>query len=87
MIEFLVELVLEFLGLSGVREIKRKSSKLTSPKSNASTPKKDASKEVLQVDQSVCAGCNRKLKQVSVYEFGKSWCTECYKSQVLKIRG
>jgi len=87
LIDVLIELVLEFLGLSGIREIKRKGSKLASPKSNASTPKQDTFKEGLQVDLSVCAGCNRRLKQVSVYEFGKSWCTECYKSQVLKIRG
>jgi len=85
--EFLFELVLEFFGLSGIRSIKKKGSEFASSKSNDSAPKQDSFKEGLNVDLSVCAGCNRRLNQVSVYEYGKSWCTECYKSQVLKIRG
>ena len=26
-------------------------------------------------------------KTGAVYEIGKSWCTECYKTQVLKVKG
>ena len=36
-------------------------------------------------DESVCAGCHRSLKKQIIYEWGKMWCKECYKSDVLKV--
>jgi protein-arginine kinase activator protein McsA len=36
-------------------------------------------------DESVCAGCHRRLKKQIIYEWGKMWCKDCYKTDVLKI--
>jgi len=36
-------------------------------------------------DESVCVGCHRRLKKQIIYEGGKMWCKDCYKSDVLKI--
>ncbi|MFC2160590.1 hypothetical protein ACFLRW_01790 [Acidobacteriota bacterium] len=35
--------------------------------------------------ESVCAGCHRRLKKQIIYEWGKVWCKDCYKKDVLKI--
>ena len=35
--------------------------------------------------ESICAGCHRGLKKQIIYEWGKMWCKDCYKSDVLKI--
>lgn len=36
-------------------------------------------------NESVCAGCRRRLKKQIIYEYGKMWCKDCYKTDVLKI--
>ena len=32
-----------------------------------------------------CSGCHRELKRNVIYEWGKMWCKDCYKADVLKI--
>jgi hypothetical protein len=39
----------------------------------------------IKYNMSVCAGCHRELKKDVIYESGKAWCKECYKTEVLKI--
>jgi len=34
----------------------------------------------------VCSGCMRSLKVGAVYDQGKTWCPECYKTHVLRIK-
>ena len=36
-------------------------------------------------NESVCAGCHRRLKNQIIYEYEKMWCKDCYKTEVLKI--
>ncbi len=36
-------------------------------------------------NESVCAGCHCGLKKQIIYEWGKMWCKDCYKTDVLKI--
>ncbi|MHA1943814.1 MAG: hypothetical protein ACW96M_05400, partial [Candidatus Thorarchaeota archaeon] len=60
---------------------------LISLKTNDSTPEQDTSREVTREGVSVCAGCNRMLEKDAIYELGKAWCTECYKTHVLKVKG
>ncbi|MCJ7582312.1 MAG: hypothetical protein MUP98_17495 [Candidatus Aminicenantes bacterium] len=68
MVEFFLELFLDFLVFMGIRK-RKKSTKLES----------DAPVE------SICAGCHRRLQKQIIYEWGKMWCKDCYKSDVLKI--
>ena len=34
---------------------------------------------------SVCTDCSRTVEKDAIYELGKTWCVDCYKSNVLKI--
>jgi len=84
--EILIDL-LEILGLFGFKKKKKQEKELISSETNDSTQKQDTSEEVTRQGGSICAGCNRILEKGAVYELGKSWCTECYKTHVLKIKG
>jgi protein-arginine kinase activator protein McsA len=46
-----------------------------------SNTEQDTSGEITQEGVSICAGCHRILEEGAVYELGKPWCTECYKTQ------
>lgn len=78
--------LLELLGIIGLKKKKKEEKELISSETNDSTQKQDTSKEVTRQGGSICAGCNRILEIGAVYELGKSWCTECYKTHVLKIK-
>ena len=84
--ELLVDL-LELLGITDLKKKKEQEQELISSETNDSTQKQDTSEEVTQQSGSICAGCNRILEKGAVYELGKSWCTECYQTHVLKIKG
>jgi protein-arginine kinase activator protein McsA len=87
MIEFLLELFLEFLGFFGYKKKKRKAKESTLHKADDLAPVQDTHQEVSREAVSVCAGCGRILEKDVIYELDKSWCVECYKTQVLKIKG
>jgi len=84
--ELLVDL-LELLGITDLKKKKEQEKELISSETNDSTQKQDTSEEVTQQSGSICAGCNLILEKGAVYELGKTWCTECYKTHVLKIKG
>ncbi len=84
--ELLADL-LELLGIISFKKKKKQEKELISSETNDSTQKQDTSEEVARQSSSICAGCNRILEKGAVYELGKSWCTECYKTHVLKIKG
>lgn len=84
--ELLIDL-LELLGIVGLKKKRKKETELISLETNDSTPEQDTSREVTREGVSVCAGCNRKLEKGAIYELGKAWCTECYKTHVLKVKG
>ncbi len=84
--ELLADL-LELLGIISFKKKKKQEKELISSETNDSTQKQDTSEEVTQQNVSICAGCNRILEKGAVYELGKTWCTECYKTHVLKIKG
>ncbi len=84
--ELLADL-LELLGIIVFKKKKKQEKELISSETYDSTQKQDISEEVTQQNGSICAGCNRILEKGAVYELGKTWCTECYKTHVLKIKG
>jgi hypothetical protein len=86
LLDILLE-ILEFLGFISLKKKKKKRNESTSPETNGPTQERDRSLGVPQGGIIVCAGCNRILDKDVVYELGKTWCPECYKSHVLKIRG
>jgi len=51
-----------------------------------STHKKDTSGEIPHQTVSVCSSCQRIVKLDAVYELGKTWCKDCYKTHVLKVK-
>jgi len=79
--------ILEFLGFISLRKKKKKHTESTAPESKDPAQEGDRSPGVPQGGVSVCAGCSRRLEEDAVYELGKTWCMECYKSHVLKIQG
>ncbi len=83
--ELLADL-LELLGIISFKKKKKQEKELISSETNDSTQKQDTSEEVTQQNGPICAGCNRILEKGTVYELGKTWCTECYKIHVLKIK-
>ena len=85
MFETLLDL-LELLGIISLKKKKKGEKEFTSLEINDSTHKQDASGEVTQQGVSICAGCQRTLEKGAIYESGKTWCTECYKAHVLKIK-
>jgi hypothetical protein len=84
--EHIVDL-LELLGIIAHKKKKKQEKQLNLSETDDSTQKQDTSEEVTQQSGSICAGCNRILEKDAVYELGKPWCTECYKTHVLKIKG
>ncbi len=83
--ELLADL-LELLGIISFKKKKKQEKELISSETNDSTQKQDTSEKVTQQNGSICAGCNCILEKGAVYELGKTWCTECYKIHVLKIK-
>ena len=84
--ELLIDL-LELLGIVSLKKRRKKKTELISLETNDSTPEHDTSREVTREGVSVCAGCNRMLEIGAIYELEKAWCTECYKTHVLKVNG
>lgn len=87
------DLILDLLVMFGWDRLKSQKKGEKQPDSE-SPPEADhayhaesAEEEVKRQESLVCAGCHRRLKEQAVRELGKVWCTECYKSHVLKIRG
>lgn len=87
MIEFLIGLFIEFLEFFGYKKSRKKKAESTSHNTNDLAHDQDTHPEISRDGVSVCAGCGRVLQKDAIYELGKSWCTECYKTQVLKIKG
>jgi hypothetical protein len=83
--ELLLEL-LDVLGLIDYKKKKKKKENSISQETNDSPHKQDTSGEVKRPGDSICAGCHRPLEIGAIYEHGKAWCTECYKTHVLKIK-
>lgn len=86
MLEFLLDLVLMFLELLGIRKRRKKKTEPVASELNDSSPEPIDSGRAVRGDTSVCAGCRRELENGTVYEYGKAWCVDCYKSHVLKIQ-
>lgn len=85
MLDTLLEL-LAYLGIIGLKKKKKKSTEQASPEIIDQNQEKDHSGRTSQIGVSVCAGCSRIVEKDAVYELGKSWCMECYKTNVLKVQ-
>jgi hypothetical protein len=84
-----LDILLEFLAYLGIRifrKKKKKDTELTSPETIDPNQEKDHSRRTLQEGVSVCAGCGRIIEKGAIYEIGKTWCRDCYKSNVLKVQ-
>ena len=86
MFEFLIELFLEFLGFLGFKKRKKGGKDSISMKANDSAPNQETSRGAAQESSLACSGCHRTLEKDAIYELGMVWCTECYKTHVLKIK-
>jgi hypothetical protein len=74
------------LELLGIRKRRKKKEESTSPAISDSAPRTTNPHETAGVDVTSCAGCRRLLDTGAIYEMGKAWCTDCYKTQILKIQ-
>ncbi|NIM90135.1 MAG: hypothetical protein GTO17_04225 [Candidatus Aminicenantes bacterium] len=83
--ELLLEL-LDVLGLIDYKKKKKKKEKSIPLETNDSPHKQDTSGEVKGPGDSFCAGCHRPLEIGAIYEREKAWCTDCYKTYVLKLK-
>jgi protein-arginine kinase activator protein McsA len=85
-LEFLLELFLEFLGFLGFRKKKKKENNSISMRANDSTSNQKTSNGVAQENSAVCSGCQRLLQKDAIRELEKFWCAECYKTHILKMK-
>ena len=83
--DILVDL-LELIGIINLKKRKKQEKQLNLSETDDSNQKQDTSEEVTQQSGSICAGCNLMIEKGAVYEHEKAWCTECYKTHVLKIK-
>ena len=87
MLELLLEIFLDFLAFLGFKKGKRGREDSTSIRTEDSAPSQQTSSDNARDSSLVCSGCNRILEKGAIYELEKSWCSECYKTHVLKIKG
>ena len=80
--ESLIDIILDILTFLLFGRKRKKSGPLDAL--NLKSQKK-SSKPVSKKDVPVCAGCHMPIKFGAVYELGKTWRPECYKTRVLKI--
>jgi protein-arginine kinase activator protein McsA len=85
--EFIIDLIIDVLRLLGYRKKRKKDTELLSLKTNDSTPQQDTSGGATREGVSVCSGCYRILESGAIFEHGKPWCKECYKTHILKVKG
>jgi hypothetical protein len=81
--------VLELLAYLGIRALKKKKKEDTdSTSAETSGPNlgNDVSGRTSEGGIPVCAGCSRTVEKGAIFEIGKTWCVDCYKSHVLKVR-
>lgn len=86
MFELIIDLLLDFLVLIGLRKKKKKDTELTSLKAEDYSPEQGNLTEASLKNNAVCAGCNSLVDKGAIHEDGKAWCLKCYKSRVLKIK-
>ena len=55
------------------------------PDPDNSSPQQDDAAYAERADVMSCAGCRRLLDKGAIFELGKVWCTDCYKTHVLKM--
>jgi hypothetical protein len=84
--ELIIDLLLDFLVLIGLRKRKKKDKELTLLKAEDYTPEQGKPEEASLQSDTVCTGCNSLLDKGVIHEDGKAWCLECYKKRVLKIK-
>ena len=84
-LDILLEL-LAYLGIIGLKKKKKKDKELKSPETIDPNQEKDPSGRASHKSVPVCAGCSRIVEKDAVYELGKSWCVDCYKSNILKVQ-
>lgn len=85
----MLDILLELLAYLGIRAFKKKKNEdkdLTSTETIDRDQEQDHSGSETRDGISVCAGCNHTVEKGVIYEIGKTWCKDCYKSHVLKVQ-
>jgi protein-arginine kinase activator protein McsA len=78
--------ILELLGIISLKKKKKEEKESSSPETTDSIHKQDFPQGVKRESVPTCAGCHRPLRIGAIHESGKVWCTECYKTHVLKVK-
>ena len=84
--DILLELIALLFGGSVYKKAKKWVDENIKKKNVASKNSQKERNKATGPTSASCTGCNRILKEPPVYEQGKPWCHECYKTQVLKLR-
>ena len=86
MLDLILDFLLFLFGKRFFKKRKKEEAKLVSDETNSSMHNHHEEKEMTKKGLPVCAGCHCQLEKGAVYELKKAWCTECYKTHVLKIK-
>lgn len=85
MLDFILDILLFLLGGGRLRKRKKEITPVTD-ETNGLIHDHNVVGGMTREGLTVCAGCHRRLEKGAIYELGKVWCTECYKTHVLKIK-
>jgi hypothetical protein len=78
--------LLSFVGLRVLKKKKREDTELTPAETSDPNQGRDITGGTSAEGVPLCAGCNRAVQKGAIYEVGKTWCVDCYKSHVLKVQ-
>ena len=85
----MLDLILEFLMfVFGDKTFKKLKSRLNNrklKKSERSGPNQEGLDISNPEKVTLCTGCGRPIQKNPVYERGKPWCSDCYKTDILKV--
>jgi hypothetical protein len=85
MLDFFLEFLVHFFGDNAFKKLRSRLKNRILSKSKPTGPFQAANKMSDAIPDALCTGCRRPLKEPPVYEQGKPWCLDCYKTSVLKI--
>jgi protein-arginine kinase activator protein McsA len=86
MLDLILDALLLLFRRRFFKKRKKEEAKLVSDETNSSMHNHHEEGEMTKKGLPICAGCHRQLEKDAIYELKKVWCTECYKTHVLKLK-
>jgi len=86
MLDLMLDALLLLFRKRFFKKRKKEEAKLVSDDTNSSMHNHHEEGEMTKKGLPICAGCHCQLEKGAIYEFKKAWCTECYKTHVLRIK-